>query len=119
MDDVSRPVRHTFNAFCIALVGLLITDLSQPGSLRLSIDEDGIYYIFGLIKSPSDQNNSFFWKIDDVSSDIWRSIIEQESRLTLTRRDFRAFSAALEQAFSPNEALQEALDSARQTVRRA
>jgi len=48
-----------------------------------------------------------------------RSVIDQESRLTLTRRDFRAFSAALEQAFSPNEALQEALDSARQTVRRA
>ena len=48
-----------------------------------------------------------------------RSVIDQESRLTLTRQDFRVFSAALEQAFSPNEALQEALDSARQTVRRA
>jgi uncharacterized protein (DUF1778 family) len=46
-----------------------------------------------------------------------RSIIEQESRLT--RRDFRVFSAALDQAFSPNDALQEALESARQTVSRA
>lgn len=48
-----------------------------------------------------------------------RSIIDQETRFTLTRRDFQAFSAALDQAFAPNEPLQEALDSARQTVRRA
>jgi len=48
-----------------------------------------------------------------------RSVIDEESKLTLTRRDFKAFSAALDQAFTPNEPLQEALDSARQTVRRA
>lgn len=48
-----------------------------------------------------------------------RSVIDQESKLTLTRRDFKAFSAALDRAFTPNEPLQEALDSARQTVRRA
>jgi uncharacterized protein (DUF1778 family) len=48
-----------------------------------------------------------------------RSVIDQESRVTLSRRDFRSFSAALDQAFAPNEPLQEALDSARQTVRRA
>ncbi len=48
-----------------------------------------------------------------------RSVIDQESRLTLTRRDFRAFGAALDQAFSPNEALQDALESAREHVRRA
>ncbi len=48
-----------------------------------------------------------------------RSVIDQESRLTLTRRDFRAFSEALDQAFAPNTPLQGALDIARQTVRRA
>ena len=48
-----------------------------------------------------------------------RSVIEQESRLTLSRRDFRAFSAALDQAFTPNKPLQDALDTARKTVRRA
>jgi len=48
-----------------------------------------------------------------------RSIIDEESKLTLTRRDFKAFGAALDRAFTPNEPLQEALDSARQTVRRA
>ena len=47
------------------------------------------------------------------------SIIEQESRLTLSRRDFRAFSTALDQAFAPNKPLQEALDTARKSVRRA
>lgn len=48
-----------------------------------------------------------------------RSIIDQESRLTLSRRDFHAFNKALDRAFAPNEPLQEALDTARKTVRRA
>ena len=47
-----------------------------------------------------------------------RSLIDQETKFTLTRRDFNAFSAALDQAFAPNEPLQEALESARQTMRR-
>lgn len=46
------------------------------------------------------------------------SIIEQEPRLTLSRRDFHVFSTALDQAFAPNKPLQEALDTARKTVRR-
>lgn len=48
-----------------------------------------------------------------------RSVIDQQTQLTLSRRDFKAFSAALDQAFVPNEPLQEALDSVRKTVRRA
>jgi uncharacterized protein (DUF1778 family) len=48
-----------------------------------------------------------------------RTLIEQESRLMLSRRDFAVFSKALDQAFAPNQPLQEALDTARQTVRRA
>ena len=48
-----------------------------------------------------------------------RSLIDQESRLTLSRRDFVALSNALDGAFAPNQPLQEALDTARQTVRRA
>lgn len=48
-----------------------------------------------------------------------RSVIDQQTQLTLSRRDFKAFSTALDQAFVPNEPLQEALDSVRKTVRRA
>lgn len=48
-----------------------------------------------------------------------RSVIDQQTQLTLSRRDFKAFSAALDQAFVPNKPLQEALDSVRKTVRRA
>ena len=47
-----------------------------------------------------------------------RSIIEQETRFTLTRRDFETLSTALDQAFTPNESLKEALESARRSVRR-
>jgi len=48
-----------------------------------------------------------------------RAVIDQESRRTLSRRDFRAFNKALDQAFAPNEPMQEALDNAGRTVRRA
>ena len=48
-----------------------------------------------------------------------REIIDQETRLTLTRRDFNAFSAALNRTFTPNQPLQEALATARRTVKRA
>jgi len=48
-----------------------------------------------------------------------RSLIDRESRLTLSQRDFTAFNAALDEAFAPNKPLQEALDTAAQTVRRA
>lgn len=48
-----------------------------------------------------------------------RSVIDRQTQITLSRRDFKAFSAALDQAFVPNEPLQEALDSVRKTVRRA
>ena len=47
------------------------------------------------------------------------AMIDRESRLTLSQLDVRAFSSALEDAFAPNKRLQEALDSARQKVRRA
>lgn len=47
------------------------------------------------------------------------AMIDRESRLTLSQRDFRALSSALAGAFAPNKPLQEALDSARQKVRRA
>ena len=47
------------------------------------------------------------------------AVIDQEARLSLTRRDFDAFSTALDRAFAPNQPLQEALATARKDVKRA
>ena len=46
-------------------------------------------------------------------------VIDQEAKLVLTRRDFDAFITALDRTFTPNQPLQEALETARQTVNRA
>jgi uncharacterized protein (DUF1778 family) len=46
-----------------------------------------------------------------------QALLEQESRLVLTKRDFLAFSAALNGAFSPNPALQGALVAASKVKR--
>ena len=46
-------------------------------------------------------------------------LLERETRLTLTDRDFTAFAQALDSAFAPNPALQEALAQAGRKIRRA
>jgi uncharacterized protein (DUF1778 family) len=46
-----------------------------------------------------------------------QTLLEQESRVMLTKRDFLAFNAALNGAFSPNPALQGALATASKVKR--
>jgi uncharacterized protein (DUF1778 family) len=46
-------------------------------------------------------------------------LLERESRVTLSRHDFAAFSNALDTAFHPNAALEQALGEVRREVRRA
>lgn len=47
------------------------------------------------------------------------ALLDRESRVTLSKRDFAAFSRALDGAFAPNRALEAALKQARGKVRRA
>jgi len=47
------------------------------------------------------------------------AIVEQEARVTLSQRDFRNFTVALDKAFEPNRALKDAMETARKKVRRA
>ena len=46
------------------------------------------------------------------------TLLDRESRVTLSKRDFAAFSKALDRAFKPNRALKGALADAKATVRR-
>jgi len=46
------------------------------------------------------------------------NLIEGETRLTLTSRDFDAFAAALDHAFAPNPVLAEAISQVSAKVRR-
>lgn len=47
------------------------------------------------------------------------ALLDRESRVTLSKRDFAAFSKALDGAFAPNRALKGALADAKVRVRRA
>lgn len=47
-----------------------------------------------------------------------QELLERESRITLTQRDFAMFSSALHDAFAPNAAMASAIDQARTVVRR-
>lgn len=46
------------------------------------------------------------------------TLLDRESRVTLSKRDFGAFSKALDGAFKPDRALKGALADAKATVRR-
>ena len=46
-----------------------------------------------------------------------RELLDRESRITMTARDFQAFTAALDEAFMPNAALQNAMSTARKVKR--
>ena len=46
-----------------------------------------------------------------------RALLERESRITMTAHDFQAFTAALNNVFAPNVALQNALNAAREVKR--
>ncbi len=46
-----------------------------------------------------------------------RELLDRESRITMTSQDFQAFTAALNGAFRPNAALQNAMNAARQVKR--
>jgi uncharacterized protein (DUF1778 family) len=46
-------------------------------------------------------------------------LLDRETRITLTQRDFTSFAKALDGAFAPNPALKAALTQARRKVRRA
>lgn len=48
-----------------------------------------------------------------------QTLLERESRLTLSERDFAVFMRALDSAFAPNQALKAALTQSRRRVRRA
>ena len=46
-----------------------------------------------------------------------RELLDRESRITMTRQDFDAFTRALNGAFEPNAALQKAMSAARKIKR--
>lgn len=46
-----------------------------------------------------------------------RELLDRESRITMTSQDFQAFAAALNGAFMPNAALQNAMNVASQVKR--
>ena len=48
-----------------------------------------------------------------------RALLEREQRVTLSNRDFAEVAAAIDHAFEPNEALRRAIETARNTLRRA
>lgn len=46
-----------------------------------------------------------------------RELLDKESRITMSSKDFQSFTTALDEAFTPNAALQNAMNLAREMKR--
>ncbi len=55
--------------------------------------------------------------VRSAAKDKAQALLEQESRITLSKRDFLAFNAAINGAFTPNPALQKARATAAKVKR--
>jgi len=90
--------------------------MSAPARFDLKLDKDD-KDLFSQAATLMGTTMAGFVRI--AAKEKARSIIDQESRLTLSMSDFQTFRDALDSAFTPNKALQEALDKAHESVSRA
>jgi uncharacterized protein (DUF1778 family) len=80
--------------------------------LKLDADDKDL-----LSRAASLMGTSMAGFVRSAAKEKAQTLLEQESRLVLTKRDFLAFNAALNGAFSPNPALQGALVAASRVKR--
>ncbi|WP_082604428.1 DUF1778 domain-containing protein [Acidovorax sp. Root217] len=83
-------------------------------NLRMNADEKAV-----IAKAAALMGTSMAGFVRAAATEKAQQLLERESRITLSQRDFAAFASALEGAFTPNAALQGAVAQARGKVRSA
>jgi len=85
----------------------------------LFLTQDGATEKAVVTKAPALPGTTMAGFVRAAAKEKAQVLLEREARLTLTGRDFNAFSRALDSAFAPNPALKTALTQVRRKVRRA
>lgn len=80
--------------------------------LKLDADDKDL-----LSRAASLMGTSMAGFVRSAAKEKAQNLLEQESRITLSKRDFQAFNAAIGGAFAPNPALQGALKAASKVKR--
>ncbi len=80
--------------------------------LKLDADDKDI-----LARAASLMGTTMAGFVRSAAKEKAQTLLEQESRVTLSKRDFLAFSAAINGAFAPNPALRGALKAASKVKR--
>lgn len=80
--------------------------------LKLDADDKDL-----LSRAASLMGTSMAGFVRSAAKEKAQTLLEQEARVMLTKRDFLAFNAAVSGAFSPNPALQGALKAASKVKR--
>ena len=82
--------------------------------LKMDADEKAI-----VAKAAALMGTTMAGFVRTAAKDKALTLLERETRLTLSARDFSDFTRALDSAFSPSPALKQALTQARRRVLRA
>lgn len=80
--------------------------------LKLDADDKDL-----LSRAASLMGTSMAGFVRSAAKEKAQALLEQESRVMLSRQDFLAFNAAIQGAFAPNAALKAALEAAQQVKR--
>jgi len=81
--------------------------------LKLGADDKAV-----LVKAAALMGTTLAGFVRAAAKEKAQVVLERDSRLTLSQRDFASFVQALDEAFTPNPALTQALTDARAQVRR-
>jgi uncharacterized protein (DUF1778 family) len=80
--------------------------------LKLDADDKEL-----LLRAASLMGTTMAGFVRSAAKEKAQTLLDQEARLTLSKRDFVAFNAAINGAFAPNPALQAALKTAAKVKR--
>lgn len=120
MRGPARPGILTIDDQAMDTVKYRIVDVEPPMTtttrfdLKMDADEKAI-----VAKAAALMGTTMAGFVRVAAKEKAQVLLEREVRITLSERDFNAFSRALESAFAPNQALKAALAQVRRKVRRA
>jgi uncharacterized protein (DUF1778 family) len=80
--------------------------------LKLDADDKDL-----LLRAASLMGTTMAGFVRSAAKEKAQALLDQDARVTLSKRDFLAFNAAINGAFAPNSALQRALDAAAKVKR--
>jgi uncharacterized protein (DUF1778 family) len=96
----------------VSITGVASMSTTARFDLKLDADDKDL-----LSRAASLMGTTMAGFVRSAAKEKAQSLLDQESRVVMSRRDFQAFNAAIGGAFAPNAALKSALNAAARVKR--